>query len=50
MIECVHNYTSTYARNRGTIGQKHCYEHVPKPVETSQGSKVTHIVEPTNTN
>jgi hypothetical protein len=27
--------------NRGTIGQKHCYEHVPKSVETSQGGKVT---------
>ena len=27
--------------NRGTIGQKHWYEHVPKSVETSQGGKVT---------
>ena len=27
--------------NRGTIGQKHSYEHVPKSVETSQGGKVT---------
>jgi len=26
--------------NRGTIGQKHWYEHVPKSVETSQGGKV----------
>jgi len=26
---------------RGAIGQKHCYEHVPKSVETSQGGKVT---------
>jgi len=26
---------------RGTIGQKHWYEHVPKSVETSQGGKVT---------
>ena len=27
--------------NRGTTGQKHWYEHVPKLVETSQGGKVT---------
>jgi len=27
--------------NRGTIGQKHWYEHVPKSGETSQGGKVT---------
>ena len=27
--------------NRGTVGQKHWYEHVPKSVETSQGGKVT---------
>ena len=34
MIECVTNYTSTYAR-------KQWYEHIPKSVETSQGGKVT---------
>jgi len=28
-------------RNRGTTGQKHWYEHVPKSVETSQGGRVT---------
>ena len=27
--------------NRGKIGQKHWYAHVPKSVETSQGGKVT---------
>ena len=27
--------------NRGTIGKKHWYEHVPKSVETIQGGKVT---------
>jgi len=27
--------------NRGKIGPKHRYEHVPKSVETSQGGKVT---------
>ena len=27
--------------NRGKIGQKHWYEHVPKSVETSQGGKIT---------
>ena len=27
--------------NSGTIAQKHWCEHVPKSVETSQGSKVT---------
>ena len=27
--------------NRGTIGQKHWYENVPKSAETSQGGKVT---------
>jgi len=26
--------------NRGTIGQKHWYQNVAKPVETSQGGKV----------
>ena len=26
--------------NRGTTGQKHWYEHVPKSVETSKGGKV----------
>ena len=41
MIECVHNYTSAYEVNRGTIGQKHWYEYVPKSVQTSQGGKVT---------
>jgi hypothetical protein len=34
MIECVHNYASTYARKQG-------YEHVPKSIETSQEGKVT---------
>ena len=42
MIECVHNYTSTYARKQGyNWTKKHGYEHVPKSVETSQGGKVT---------
>jgi len=41
MIECVPNYTSTYARKQGTTGQKHWYEHVPNSVETSKGCKVT---------
>jgi hypothetical protein len=27
--------------NRGATRQKHCYEHVPKSVETSRGGKVT---------
>jgi hypothetical protein len=27
--------------NRGRIRRKHCYEHVPKSVETSQEGKVT---------
>jgi hypothetical protein len=27
--------------NRGKVGQKHLYEHVPKSIETSQGGKVT---------
>ena len=37
MIECVQNMQG----NSGTIGKKHWYKHVPKSVETSQGSKVT---------
>jgi len=41
MIECVHNYTSTYARKRVQLDKKHWYEHVPKSVETCQGGKVT---------
>ena len=41
MIECVHNYTSTYARKRVHLDKKHWYEHVPKSVETGQGGKVT---------
>ena len=41
MIECVHNYTSTYLRKRVKLDKKHWYEHVPKSVETSQGGKVT---------
>jgi len=41
MINCVHNYTSTYARKqRHSWIKKHRYEHVPKSVETSQGGKV----------
>jgi hypothetical protein len=44
MIEYVHNYTSTYGRKRGKIGQKDWYEHVPKSIETSQGGKVTYCV------
>jgi hypothetical protein len=27
--------------NRGKVGQKHWYEHVPESIETSQGGKVT---------
>jgi len=27
--------------NRGTVGQKHRYEHVPKSVESSEEGKVT---------
>jgi len=38
MIECVHNYTSTYERKR--VGQKHLYEIVPKSVKTSQGGRL----------
>ena len=41
MIECVHIYTSTYARKQGYNWTKHWYEHVPKSIETSQGGKVT---------
>jgi len=42
MIECVHNYTSTYARKQGyNWKKKHWYELVPKSVDTSQGGKVT---------
>ena len=41
MIECVHNYTSTYARKRVQLDKKHWYEHVPKSVETNQGDKGT---------
>ena len=42
MINCVHNYTSTYTRKEGyNWTKKHWYEHVPKSVETSQGGKVT---------
>ena len=42
MIECVHNYTSTYARKQGyNWTKKHCYEHVLELVETSQAGKVT---------
>ena len=42
MIECVPNYTSTYARKQGyNWTKKHWYEHVPKSVETSKGGKVT---------
>ena len=41
MIECVPNYTSTYARKRVQLDKKHWYEHVPKSVETSNAGKVT---------
>ena len=42
MIECVPNYTSTYARKQGyNWPKKLWYEHVPKSVETNQTSKVT---------
>ena len=40
MIECVHSYTSTYARKQEYNWKKHWHEHVPKSVETSQGCKV----------
>jgi len=44
MIECVHNYTSTYARKQGVqLDKKRWYEHVPKSVETSQGGKVSKL-------
>jgi len=42
MIVCVCTTTLQHMQgNRGTIGQNHRYEHVPKSVETSQGGKVT---------
>ena len=42
MIECVQNYTSTYARKQGyNWTKKRWYEHVPKSVEKSQGGRVT---------
>ena len=42
MTECVHSYTSAYARKqRYSWTKKHRYEHVPKLVETAQGGKVT---------
>jgi hypothetical protein len=41
MIECVHNYTLTYARKRVQLDKKQWCEHIPKSVETSQGGKVT---------
>ena len=42
MIECVHIYTSTYARKQGhNWPKKHWYKHVPKLVEICQGGKVT---------
>ena len=40
MIQCVHSYTSTYARKRVQLDKRHWYEHVPKSLETSQGGKV----------
>jgi hypothetical protein len=37
-----HDRVSAHTQgNRGTIGQKLWYEHIPKSVETSQGVKVT---------
>ena len=41
VIECVHNCTSAYARKQRYKWTKFWYEHVPKSVEISQGSKVT---------
>ena len=41
MNQCVHNYTSTYARKRVQMDKKRWYEHVPKSVQTSPGGKVT---------
>jgi hypothetical protein len=42
MIECVHKYTSTYARRQGyKWTKKNWKEYVPKSVQTSQGGKVT---------
>jgi len=42
MIECVHSYTSTYARKQGySLTKKHWYELVTKSLETSQEGKVT---------
>jgi len=41
MIQCVHNYTSTYARKQGVqLDKKHWYKHEPKSIETIQGGKV----------
>ena len=41
MMKFAHNYTSTYAEAGVQLDKKHRYEHVPKPVETSQAGKVT---------
>ena len=42
MIECVLNYTVTYARKLGVkLDNRHWYDHVPKSVEISHEGKVT---------
>jgi hypothetical protein len=40
MIQCVLDYTSTYATGV-KLDKNHWYEHVPKSVVKSQGGKVT---------
>ena len=41
VVNVNNNNNNNNNNNRGTIGQKHWYENVPKSVETSQAGKVT---------
>jgi hypothetical protein len=41
VIECVLNYTLTYARKRVKLDSEHWYEHLPESLETSHAGKVT---------
>ena len=47
---CAELLFNTCKKTEVQLDKKHWYEHVPKSVETSQGGKGNHTIEPLNTN
>jgi hypothetical protein len=49
-MDCVINYTVTYARKRLKLDSEHWHDHEPKLVEPSHANKVNHVMDSTSEN